>query len=114
MERETCATGVVDAIIVPIPRIGNLHYCDNWRRIVMLDVVGKLVTTCSIVQSRLQVLAEKGLPESQCGFRKGRGCTDMIFVVRHLVEKTFEHQAKQYLFFVYLHTAYDSIPRKAL
>ena len=28
--------------------------------------------------------------ESQCGFRKGRGCVDMIFVARQLVEKTSE------------------------
>ena len=25
------------------------------------------------------MLAEDELPESQCGFRKGRGCADMIF-----------------------------------
>ncbi len=45
----------------------------------LLNVVGKLVAR--IVQSRLQVVAEKVLPESQCGFRRGRGCTDMIFVI---------------------------------
>jgi hypothetical protein len=49
-------------------------------------VVGKL--TARIVQSRLQTLAGRELPESQCDFRRGRGCTrtDMIYVVRQLVE----------------------------
>ena len=56
-----------DAILIPIPKKGNLQSCDNWRGIALLDVVGKLVAR--IVQSRLQVLAEKELPESQCGFR---------------------------------------------
>ena len=102
----------VDAILVPIPKKGNLHCCDNWRGIALLDVVGKLVAR--IVQNRLQVLAEKELPESQCGFRRGRGCTDMIFMVRQLAEKTIEHQTKQYLIFVDLHKAYDSVPREAL
>ena len=33
----------VDAILVPIPKKGNLHSSDSWRGIALLDVVGKLV-----------------------------------------------------------------------
>ena len=52
----------------------------------LLKVVGKVVAR--IVQNQLQKLAEKLLPESQCGFtRKGRGCNDMIFVIWELSEK---------------------------
>ena len=40
-----------------------------------------------VVQTRLQLLAERVLPESQCCFRGGRGCTDMIFMVWQLAEK---------------------------
>ena len=98
-----------DAILIPIPKKGNLQSCNNWRGIALLDVVGKLLA--KIVQSRLQVLVEKELPESQCGFRQGSGCTDMIFMVRQLAEKTIEHQ---FLIFVNLHKAYDSVPREAL
>ena len=77
-----------DAILVPIPKKGNLR-CDNWRGIALLDVVGKLVAR--VVQNRLQQLAERELPESLCGFRRGRSCTDMIFMVRQLTEKAIEH-----------------------
>ena len=58
-----------DAILIPISKKGNLHCSDNWQRIALLDVVGKLVTR--IVRNCLQELAERELPESQCGFRKG-------------------------------------------
>ena len=102
----------VDAILVPIPKKGNLHSCDNWRGVALLDVVGKLAAR--IVQSRLQMVAERELPESQCGFRRGRGCTDMIFVVRQLAEKAVEHQAKQFFVFVDLRKAYDSVLREAM
>ena len=102
----------MDAIIVPIPKKGNLHCCDNWRGIALLDVVGKVVAR--IVQNRVQVLAERELPESQCGFRRGRSCTDMIFMVRQLAGKAIEHQTKQYFVFVDLCKAYDSVPREAL
>ena len=43
-------------VLIPIPKKGNLHCCDNWRGIVLLDVVGK--QAARIVQNRLQSIAE--------------------------------------------------------
>ena len=51
-----------DAVFVPIPKKGDMHKCDNWRSIALLDVVGKV--TARIIQERLQKLAEKELPVS--------------------------------------------------
>ena len=101
-----------DAEIVPIPKKGNLQVCDNWRGISLLDAVGKIFAR--VVQERLQVIAENILPESQCGFRKGRGCIDMIFAARQLVEKTREHDDSLFVLFIDLRKAYDSVPRSAL
>ena len=64
-----------------------------------------------MLQVRLQKLAEEELPESQCGFRKGRSCADMIFTVRQLVEKSWEQDSKVFLTFIDLKKAYDSVPR---
>ena len=100
-----------DAILIPIPKKGDLSNCDNWRGISLLDIVGKAVAR--VLQDRLQKIAEDELPESQCGFRKGRGCTDMIFVVRQLVEKSWEHNSKAFFSFIDLKKAYDSVPREA-
>lgn len=101
-----------NAEIIPIPKKGALKVCDNWRGISLLDVVGKVFAR--IVQSRLQRTAEGLLPDSQCGFRPGRGCADMIFVARQLVEKTLEHNDSLFILFVDLRKAYDSVPRSAL
>ena len=101
-----------DSILVPIPKKGDLSNCDNWRGISLLDVVGKVVAR--ILQERLQKLAEDELPESQCGFRAGRSCTDMIFTVRQFVEKSWEHQSKAFLTFIDLKKAYYSVPRHAM
>ena len=94
-----------DAVIVPIPKRGNLTECDNWRGISLLDVAGKLFAR--IIQERLQVIAERILPDSQCGFRRGRGCTDMIFTARQLVEKCREHDDALFVLFVDLKKAYE-------
>ena len=101
-----------DAVIVPVPKKGNLQSCDDWRGISLLDVVGK-VLGC-IIQDRLQVIAEVLLADSQCRFRKGRGCVDMIFVARQLMEKAREHGDSLFIMFVDLRKAYDSVPRNAL
>ena len=99
-----------DAEIVPIPKKGDLRLCDNWRGISLLDVAGKVFAR--VMQERLQTIAETVLPESQCGFRKGRGC--VIFAARQLVEKTREHDDSLFVRFVDLKKAYDSVPRCAL
>ena len=87
-----------DAILLPIPKKGDLSSCDNWCGISLLDVVGKVVAR--MLQVRLQKLAEEELPESQRGFRKGRSCADMIFTFRQLVEKSWEHNSKVFLTFI--------------
>ena len=51
-----------DAILVPVPKKGNLHCCDNWWGIALLNVVGKLVSR--VIQNRLQQLAGCVLTES--------------------------------------------------
>ncbi len=101
-----------DAEIVPIPKKGNLKLCDNWRGISLSDVVGKAFAR--ILQERLQKLAEKVLPESQCGFRKGRGCVDMIVAARQLLEKCWEHDDVLFVLFLDLKKAFNSVPRDAL
>ena len=45
-------------------------------------------------------MAEEILPGTQCGFRKGRSCIDMVFTVRQVVEKLYEHQQKAFLVFI--------------
>ena len=100
-----------DALLVPIPKKGDLTQCDNWRGISLLDCVGKVFA--KVIQTRLQKVVEDVLPDSQCGFRAGRGCSDMIFCARQLMEKAREHNTKLYLF-VDLRKAYDSVPRQTL
>ena len=101
-----------DAILIPIPKKGDLSYCANWQVISLLDTVGKLFT--KVIQARLQSVVEDVLVDSQCGFRSGRGCVDMIFCAWQLMEKAREHRSDLFILFVDLRKAYDSVPRQAL
>ena len=48
------------------------------------------------------------------GFRRVRGCSNMIYTVRQLVEKSWEYESKAFLLFIDLKKAYDSVPRGAM
>jgi hypothetical protein len=82
------------------------------ERDISVGCCGKVVAR--VLQERLQKLAEEKLPESQCGFRTGHGCIDMIFTIRQLVEKSWEHKGKVFFSFIDLKTAYDSVPRDVM
>ncbi|CAH1247554.1 SSTR2 [Branchiostoma lanceolatum] len=91
---------------------GDRSVCDNYRCISLLSIVGKVFTR--VVLSRLQVLADRVYPETQCGFRAGRSTIDMVFSVRQLQEKCREQNQPLYLAFVDLTKAFDLVSRSGL
>ena len=62
----------------------------------------------------LEHVVDLVLPESQCGFRRGRSTIDMIFVARQLQEKCREQHQDLYLAFVDLTNAFDTVNRDLL
>eukprot|EP00666_Eupelagonemidae_sp_cell4sb_P017948 gene17948-biopygen22110 len=74
-----------DAVVVPLPKGGDLRMCDNWRGISLLSVPGKILAL--VIVKRLTPLAESLLGETANGFRPGRGCEDVVAFVRDLLEQ---------------------------
>uniref|UniRef100_A0A183TEF2 Reverse transcriptase domain-containing protein n=1 Tax=Schistocephalus solidus TaxID=70667 RepID=A0A183TEF2_SCHSO len=67
------------------------------------------------LSNRLNGQLEQGLlPESQCGFRRHRGATDMIFSARQLQEKCQKMQTHLYATFLDLTKAFDTVNRDGL
>ena len=67
-----------------------------------------------ILHEMLQAIIDPQLLESQCGFRKGRGTTAQIWVMRQIIERAMEYDAAAHLCFIDLTKVYDSVDRKAL
>lgn len=63
--------------------------------------------------SRKVAGAEEELLESECGFRKNRGCPDMVFIVHQLVKKSWNTE-QRLLVFIDLKKAYNFIPHETL
>lgn len=91
---------------------GDRSDCNNYRGISLLSIVGK--TFARVVLNRLQSLAERVYPESQCGFRAERSTIDMIFSLRQLQEKCREQRRPLYIAFIDLTKAFDLVSRSGL
>ena len=63
---------------------GDVHECSNFRGISLLSVVGKVYGR---IINRIRDKTENVTAEMQSGFRRGRGCTDQIFIVRQICKK---------------------------
>jgi len=91
---------------------GERSDCNNYRGISLLSIVGKVFARIAL--NRLQKLADRVYPESQCGFRAHRSTVDMIFSLRQLQEKCREQNMPLHLAFIDLTKAFDLVSREGL
>ena len=91
---------------------GDVHECSNFRSISLLSVVGKVYGR--ILINRITDKTENVIAEVQSGFRRGRGCTDQIFIVREICEKYLGKGKDVYFAFLDLEKAYDRVDRDAM
>ena len=79
-----------NANIIPVyKQKGDRTECGNSRGISLLSVAGKVLAKIMLTRL-LEHVVDLVLPESQCGFWRGRSTIDMIFVARQLQEKCRE------------------------
>ncbi|VDM01323.1 unnamed protein product [Schistocephalus solidus] len=94
-------------------RKGNRQLRDNHRGISLLNIAGKIFAR--ILLNCLNGHLQQGLlTESQCGFRRHRGTTNMIFAARQLQEKCQEMRTNLYTTFGDLTKAFDTVNRDGL
>ena len=99
-------------IITLFKNKGDRGDCNNYRGISLLSIVGKVFAR--VILKRLQVLADRVLPESQCGYRSKRSTIDMISAIRLLQEKCRDQGQPLFVAFVDLTKAFDMVSRTGL
>ena len=67
-----------------------------------------------ILQARLQEYVNRGLPDVQAGFRKGRGTRDQIANIRWIMEKAREFQKNIYFCIIDYAKAFDYVDHNKL
>ena len=101
-----------NATLVPLFKKKDQVICDIYRGISLLSVPGNVLAL--ILLDRLQTITDPQLMEAQCGFRKGLGAVDQLWVVHQVVERATEYRNLLYLCFVDLTRAYDSVNQQAM
>ena len=101
-----------DGLVVKLPKKGDLTKCSNWRGLTLMSIPAKLLGRCLI--RRLQERVDERLRKEQAGFRKNRGTSEQIFILRNIVEQSLEWNSSLYLVFVDYEKAFDSISRETL
>ena len=59
--------------------------------------------------NRIKDELDRRLRKEQAGFRKGRSCTDQIFILRNNLEQCNEWRRALYINFIDFEKAFDSI-----
>jgi len=77
-----------ESIIAPIYTKGDKTDCGNYMGISPLPNTYKVFS--NVLLSRLTPYAEETLWYHQCGFRRNRSTTDLIFCIRHILEIKWE------------------------
>jgi hypothetical protein len=98
--------------VINIHNRGTQSKCENYRGITLFPTAYKLFA--NIIKNRLNEHLEDEMVEEQCGFRKGRSCTDAIFTVQQIIEKRKEHNLPLVLLFIDYEKAYDNVNRHKL
>ena len=64
--------------------------------------------------NRIRDKTENVIAEVQGGFKRGRGCTDQIFIVRQICEKYLGKGKDMYFAFLNLEKVYDRVDTDAM
>ena len=86
-------------VFILIVKKGNAKECTDYCTIALISHACKLML--KILQTRLQQYMNRGLPDVQAGFRKGRGTRDQIANMCWIIEKARKSQKKKNLFLLY-------------
>ena len=110
---QTVPVDWVIACMVPLYKgKGYVHECSNSRGISLLSVVEK-VSGRELI-NRIKDKTENVIAEVQGCFRRGRGCTDQISIVRQICEKYLGEGKDMYFAFLDLEKVYDRVDRDAM
>lgn len=99
-------------IIFPLYKSGNRMNPGNYRPITLLSVVGKLFG--SIIERRLTTWSEstQAFADEQGGFRRTRGTSDQIFILREVIASRKERGLPTLATFIDARKAYDTVWRE--
>jgi hypothetical protein len=101
-----------EVVICPIFKKSEKNRAENYRGITLLNTGYKLYA--SVLSERMKrEIEEKGvLPDSQAGFRRGRGTVDNVYILDHLARNELRKKGgRMCALFIDFKAAFDKVDR---
>ena len=112
LENSAVAIGLEKVSFHSNPPKGNATECSNYHTIALISHASKVML--NILQARPQQYVNRGLPDVQAGFIKGRGTRDQIANICWIMEKAREFQKNIYFCFIDYAKAFDCVDHNKL
>jgi exonuclease III len=102
------------AVLVQIPKKGDLQIMDNYRGIALIAVVQKLI--CAMLAQRISVALEtrNRIYTGQGGFREKEEAIEHVVCLHEIKLRRKRQGEPTYIAFIDFRKAYDSVPHGAL
>ena len=102
------------ALVVSVPKKGDLTMIDNYRGISLLPVLLKVLATIVIRRITKGLEARRWFRPEQAGFRAREECTGHVAALQECLVRRRNRRHTTYLAFVDMRKAYDTVPHGAL
>ena len=100
------------SVFIPIPKKDNAKECSNYCTIALMSHATNVML--KILQVRFQQYMTQELPNTQAGFRKGRGTRDQIANICLIKEKARKFQKSIYFCFIDYAKVFDYVDHNKL
>jgi hypothetical protein len=111
-ESRSFPKGWKEAMLIKLPKKGDLSLCGNWRGIALQNSISKVIAR--IIHNRISPIQDVCLRREQAGFRRGRSCVDHVNTLRVIIEQYSEFQSPLNLLFVDFKSAFDKVDRSMM
>ena len=112
LENSAVVTGLEKVSFHFNPQKGNAKECLIDCTIALISHASKVML--KILQARLQQDINREVPDSQAGFRKGKGTSDQIVNIHWIIKKARQFLKNTYLCFIDYAKAFDCVDHNKL
>ena len=96
-----------ESTFIVIPKKAGTADCSKHRTISIMSQVTKIIL--KVILNRIRQKVNEEIDREQCGFRKGKGTVNAIYMLRMVIERSIEMQKDLYLAFIDFEKAFDTV-----